>query len=76
MTPTVREPVLHSHVSDALPDDHPLASENVSCASCDEMVHASNNECMQTWVETGKGPHCLLCFARRTGCFVDDTWGL
>lgn len=26
------------------------------------MVHASNNECMQTWVETGEGAYCIRCF--------------
>lgn len=56
------EPILHSHIDDGLPQNHPLADDNVHCVICGDMVHAGNNECMQTWVETGKGPHCLKCF--------------
>jgi hypothetical protein len=28
------------------------------------MIHAFNNECMSTWVETGVGNFCIECFAR------------
>jgi len=46
-----QEPVIHSHRSDELPDNHPLAfSDEVFC-SCGKMLHAFNNECMTTWVE-------------------------
>jgi len=50
------EPLVHSHRSDELPDDHVLAHKTVYCESCaeendGEMLHADNNECMQTWVE-------------------------
>ncbi len=56
------EPVIHSHITDELASGHPLAHETVRCVSCDEVVHAENNECMQTWVETGRGPYCLPCW--------------
>ncbi len=52
-----KEPKIHSHVEDGLPDNDPLAYKTVYCdgAQCGEMLHAANNECMQTWFETGKG---------------------
>lgn len=59
-----REPLLHSGITDCLPDDHPLAHESVYCQECKEMVHAFNNENMQAWFETEQGPFCLKCFAR------------
>lgn len=67
------EPVIHSHITDSLPEDHHLASTCVSCDSCLDMLHASNNECMQTWVEFYKwGNFCIRCF----GNHVDaDTLG-
>jgi hypothetical protein len=73
-----REPLLHSHVEDELPAHHPLAFQFVYCLSCREMVHAGNNECMRTWVETGKGPYCIECLADLTdGCLEEeDGWGL
>jgi len=70
------EPKIHSHLTDVLPESHPLAQEEVFCAECGEMVHAANNECMQTWVETGAGAYCLRCFARAAGDVMDDKWGL
>ena len=57
------DPVLHSHIEDGLPEDHALAWRCVNCVTCDKMVHAGNNECMSTWVETGKGEFCIRCFA-------------
>jgi hypothetical protein len=60
------EPLIHSHITDELPDAHPLAYKTVDCDKCDVMVHASNNECMQTWVESGKGNYCLACFVSLT----------
>lgn len=63
------EPKIHSHITDELPQNHPLA---FSCIYCDSlnclsregsaMLHASNNECMQTWVESGIGNYCIRCF--------------
>lgn len=52
---------LHDHAEDALPNAHPLAFEDVFCKRCGEMLHAGNNECMQAWVETGKGNYCVEC---------------
>ena len=59
----MREPLLHTNITDELPWEHPLAREALWCKRCDAMLHASNNECMQPWVETGGGPFCVPCFA-------------
>ena len=73
----MREPLLHSGVTDCLPEDHPLAFTSVNCRGCGCMVHAVNNECMTSWLETGRGPHCLECFTAVFGVAEDDTaWGL
>lgn len=72
----MEEPRIHSHITDVLPDDHPLAHEQVECGKCGVLVHAFNNECMQTWVETGCGPFCLRCFAATRGEVLDDGDGL
>jgi hypothetical protein len=49
----------------------------VYCASCKAMLHASNNECMQTWVETGRGNFCVKCFAKISDVdALDDEYGL
>lgn len=56
------EPLIHSHITDVLPDNHPLANKQVHCERCRALVHAFNNECMQTWLETGQGNYCILCF--------------
>ena len=45
------EPIIHTFVTDKLPDDHPLAFEEVFCMKCGGMVHCFNNECMTMWVE-------------------------
>lgn len=70
------EPVIHSHITDELPKDHPLAAKAVVCDNCDELLHAENNECMQTWVESGQGNFCLLCFAYIGGVSLEDEWSL
>lgn len=59
------EPLIHSHITDGLPDNHAMAFENVSCEDCSVLVHSSNNECMTTWVEAGDGDFCLSCFAAK-----------
>lgn len=71
-----REPLIHSHITDVLPEEHPSAYRAVVCEKCDALVHASNNECMQTWAETGAGAYCLKCFSDLTGDVLDDYWGL
>lgn len=55
------EPHIHSHESDMLPDDHPLANECLGCYICGASLHASNNECMQTWVEWLGYSICMKC---------------
>ena len=56
------EPIIHSHLTDELPESHPLAYECVHCKKCLELVHASNNECMQTWIEYKGNQYCTKCF--------------
>ena len=67
----MREPQIHSHITDVLADEHPLAYDHVECVVCKELVHAANNECMQTWVESGSGNYCLKCFADH-GTVLED----
>ena len=70
------EPLIHSHLTDVLPEDNPLHDKTVYCDVCHKMVHCENNECMTTWVEVqireiecldGKltfgGNFCIKCFA-------------
>jgi hypothetical protein len=63
MPQDIKDPILHSHIEDVLPEDHPDAYKTLSCVECNRMIHAINNECMQTWIESGKGNFCLKCFA-------------
>jgi hypothetical protein len=74
------EPLVHSHIEDGLPPDHPLAEKQVPCAGelggCGKLLHAWNNECMRTWVETGLGNYCLWCFAKLSREMVDTPWAL
>lgn len=72
------EPRIHSHITDCLPDDHPLAYRTVYCGACKiVMLHAGNNECMRTWVETGVGNFCVTCFAALPDVdALDDQFGL
>lgn len=73
---TLREPVIHSHVTDVLPDEHPLAAQAVYCEVCQGILHCSPNECMTTWVETGVGNYCIECFVKLTNGVVEDEFGL
>ena len=57
-----KEPLIHSHIMDMLPTNHPLAFTEVDCDKCKVQVHAVNNECMQTWLETEDGNFCTKCF--------------
>ena len=72
----MEEPRIHSHITDVLPGEHALAYEQVQCLDCGRLVHAFNNECMQTWVETGRGAFCLKCFAATRGGVLDNADGL
>lgn len=58
-----KEPIIHSHITDCLKDDHSLAYTSVYCRLCDALCHASNNECMQTWAEYNGKNYCGTCFA-------------
>ena len=61
------EPRIHSHLTDELPEDYKGLNDKVEpyksidCDCCDVMVHAFNNECMQTWIETETGNYCTAC---------------
>jgi hypothetical protein len=68
-TIVMREPIIHSGITDQLPADHPLAWESVYCVKCGQMVHGIPNENMRPWVETGKGAWCLEDF---TAAFAED----
>jgi hypothetical protein len=57
------EPRIHSHVTDRLPDSHPLARSRVSCERCESIIHLASNSCVRTWIETARGNFCLPCFA-------------
>lgn len=74
---TLNEPRIHSHIVDCLPDEHPKAFEAVYCDGCRSMLHAWNNECMQTWIETGRGNFCIPCFSATPDVeALDDDFGL
>ena len=74
----MKEPQIHSHITDELPSDHPLVNEQVTCdhPACQELIHAFNNECMQTWVETGQGNFCIECFSRYATKVLSDGYGI
>ncbi len=55
------EPIIHSNIEDGLPENHALAEVDVECSKCGVLVHCHNNECMQTWLETGRGNFCTAC---------------
>lgn len=58
----LREPELHTNITDELPEDHPQAYENIYCTSCSTLVHAGNNENMDSWLETNSGAYCIPCW--------------
>jgi hypothetical protein len=66
------EPRLHSHIADGLPADHPLARRRVHCDRCERLLHMQTNRCMRTWIESGRGTHCLRCFIVVAGGFAPD----
>jgi len=69
---TPSEPLLHSHVTDALPPGHPLAYMRVYCDRCGTLVHMQTNGCMRTWIESGRGNHCVRCFIVVAGLLGAD----
>ena len=59
--------------------DHDL----INCDTCKDILHlGTENKCLRTWVETGKGNFCLKCFVLHKellgtyGCQLRDDWGL
>jgi hypothetical protein len=68
-----REPRIHSHVTDRLPDRHPLARCRVHCDRCESLLHLQSNSCMRTWIETGRGNFCLRCFVHAAGGATPDS---
>lgn len=59
-----KEPIFHSHISDSLDENHPLAFVSIGCdALCGKQLHAFNNECMSSWWETEFGNFCIFCFS-------------
>lgn len=85
----MREPLIHSHITDVLPADHRYMQDGaegvVFCCRCNAMLW-HENECMQTWLETGIGDFCLKCFfleqfktkhyANFPGDALEEAWGL
>jgi hypothetical protein len=61
--------LVHSDVTDCLPDAHLLAFEDVYCDTCGAMLHALNNECMQTWVECERQNLCAGCYGPHRSSF-------
>jgi hypothetical protein len=74
----LREPLLHTGITDALPDDHPLAWTTVYCdwPRCGAMLHAVNNENMQPWIEAGNGSYCVHCFGTMAEETEPETYAL
>ena len=66
------EPRVHSHVTDGLALDHPLARERIYCDRCESLIHAQTNSCMRTWIESGRGNFCVRCFIVVAGGFAPD----
>lgn len=74
--PPPAEPRLHTHVTDRLPDEHPLARTRVHCDRCEALLHLQTNSCMRTWVESGRGNHCVRCFLLVAGGLAPNDTGL
>lgn len=67
-----REPRFHSF-DDCLPEDDSRAYDTLYCQDCRQIVHASNNETMRAWFDTGIGPVCLACVYKRHESEIDPT---
>jgi len=72
----MKEPKIHSHITDGLSENDNNAYKCVYCNICSEMLHCSNNECMQTWIETGEGNFCFKCFSKENREVLNDTLGI
>jgi hypothetical protein len=65
---------VHSHVEDELPDGHPLQWQQVQCVACGVLVHAGNNECMQTWFEFSNANVCAPCVGTLPSVMHSNEW--
>ena len=63
---------MHTHITDGLPDGHSLRDQHVSCGKCGELVHAADNECMQTWFEFRGSILCSACLKGIPGLYAID----
>lgn len=73
----MKDPILHSHITDCLPESHNLAYKNIFCKICSQHLHAFNNETMRTWIETGIGNYCITCFSNLKDSFcLGDEYGI
>lgn len=68
------EPRVHSHLDDCLPASHHLAWTGVDCAKCGTLVHACNNECMQTWFEFEDVNVCAQCVGTLPKVLHVNSW--
>jgi hypothetical protein len=58
------EPVLHTFITDSLPDDDPRAWQSIYCTDCKMLVYSSPKETRHAWADTESGPLCLVCLLR------------
>ena len=63
----MREPQIHSHITDALFNNYTLAWKVVICDNSRGTPLHSTNECITTWVEAGQGNYCFPCFVELRG---------
>lgn len=72
------EPKLHSGITDTLPNNHKLVHKSICCdfTDCKTMLHASNNENMVSWIETGKGNFCWPHFLEQAQDGIPEDWGI
>jgi hypothetical protein len=67
-----KETRVHSHVTDGLPAEHPRSHTRVYCDRCEMLLHMQTNSCMRTWIESGRGNHCVRCFIVVAGGLAPD----
>jgi len=58
------EPILHTFVSDSLPEEDSRAWVSIKCVDCAGTVHSIPNECMTPWADTEAGPMCWDCLTK------------
>jgi hypothetical protein len=56
------EPIIHSFISDRLPDGHRWIKKGALwCIGCGKKVHTHYNECLEAWIEIADMWFCLKC---------------